>query len=351
MASVTRGITFGATDQVTNTKLHTLVDSATVTSIAQADLTNGEGLVHRGTSAPSDTDQLWVDTSLAPPILKVYDGTSWVPADEYELLTNRNGSSLSVGQVCIVDTTNTESVVKTVTAGDLKFRGIAMETIANTSSGTLKSRGYIPNITLEISASAGCFLRCSSASGKSEPVAATSSGIWGIVTTSGTASAAAYLFGTNLGPISGSIVQVINSISQASASGTTTIPFDNTIPQNTEGDQYLTASITPKSTSNKLRIDTTFVGAHSVATARMIVCLFQDSTANALAVAGFRADEAVTPYTCTFTYYMTAGTTSSTTFKVRAGSNTAGTTYCNSGSGALYNGTLCSSLTITEVSV
>jgi len=37
MATVTRGYSFGATELVTHTKLHTLVDSATVTSIVNAD--------------------------------------------------------------------------------------------------------------------------------------------------------------------------------------------------------------------------------------------------------------------------------------------------------------------------
>lgn len=41
MATVTKGITYGATEQITNTKLHNLVDLATVTSIAFADLSTG----------------------------------------------------------------------------------------------------------------------------------------------------------------------------------------------------------------------------------------------------------------------------------------------------------------------
>ncbi|KYK25699.1 hypothetical protein AYK26_07725 [Euryarchaeota archaeon SM23-78] len=44
MASVTKGYTFGATEQVTNTKLHTLVDSSTI------DLTTAVAI---GTTTPS----------------------------------------------------------------------------------------------------------------------------------------------------------------------------------------------------------------------------------------------------------------------------------------------------------
>ena len=48
---------------------------------------------------------------------------------------------------------------------------------------------------------------------------------------------------------------------------------------------------------------------------------------------------------------MTAGTTSATTFKVRAGDQAGATTYINGGIGvgALYNRKYASSITITEI--
>lgn len=194
MATLTRGYTFGATEQVTNTKLHTLMDGGSVTSIAQSDLVASEGLVHRGTSAPSDTDQLWADTSLTPVILKVYDGTNWVPTDELNILTNSSGVSLVAGSVVIMDTANSERVKTTSTQGDVKWRGIAVATVANSSSGVFKTHGYVPNVLLETSASAGCFLACSTATGKAVQVASGTAGIFAMVTSSGTASAGAYLF-------------------------------------------------------------------------------------------------------------------------------------------------------------
>ena len=44
MAVVTKGKTFGATETVTNTKLHDLVDDATVTSIVNADISAGAAI-------------------------------------------------------------------------------------------------------------------------------------------------------------------------------------------------------------------------------------------------------------------------------------------------------------------
>jgi hypothetical protein len=56
MADLTRGHTYGATDQVTNTNLHSLVDSATIANIASADfLLTSTNPIHVGSSAPSDT--------------------------------------------------------------------------------------------------------------------------------------------------------------------------------------------------------------------------------------------------------------------------------------------------------
>ena len=44
MGTITRGQTFGATETITNTKLHTLVDDATVTGIVNADISAGAAI-------------------------------------------------------------------------------------------------------------------------------------------------------------------------------------------------------------------------------------------------------------------------------------------------------------------
>lgn len=148
------------------------------------------------------------------------------------------------------------------------------------------------------------------------------------------------------------VVQVVNTQDGAVATGSTVIPWDDTIPQNTEGDQYMSLSITPTNASNKLKIEVVWNGTHSSATTRMIVALFQDTTANALAVS-MQENSAATHLACVkFTHYMTAGTTSATTFKIRAGSSAAGTTTFNGSGGArLFGGVMSSSITITEIKV
>lgn len=145
--------------------------------------------------------------------------------------------------------------------------------------------------------------------------------------------------------------QVVSTVTGAVATGTTTIPLDDTIPQNTEGDQYMTLSITPKSATSTLNISVNWFGASSQASpATMIAALFQDSTANALAVGWCLSGGAGYPISICFNFTMTSGTTSATTFKVRAGCNTAGTTTFNGIAGGRdFGGKLASSIVITEI--
>lgn len=151
--------------------------------------------------------------------------------------------------------------------------------------------------------------------------------------------------------LAGDVVQTVNSASGAVATGTTVIPRDDTIPQNTEGTEFLTRAITPTSATNILDIEVVLHASCSVTT-DIVAALFQDSTANALAVASQYATTSVGVMSLVLRYRMTAGTTSATTFKVRAGPITAGTLTVNgSAGGRYYGGVYASSITITEIKV
>lgn len=147
----------------------------------------------------------------------------------------------------------------------------------------------------------------------------------------------------------GTVLQVVNTIVTSAASGTTAIPIDDSIPQNTEGTEIMTRAITPNSTSNKLKIEVVAQigldgGDHAC------LALYQDSTANALAAAPyfFNTNEGGT---VSLIHYMDAGTTSSTTFKVRTGTHNGNTFRFNgiNGSGRKFGGVCASSITITEI--
>jgi len=151
---------------------------------------------------------------------------------------------------------------------------------------------------------------------------------------------------------SSKLINRVSTQTGAVATGTTAIPIDDTIPQNTEGDQYLSVSITPSNSANILTINCTIVLSCSAANQHMGLALFQDSTANALAATNtFHVQNGVM-YTHNLCHTMTAGTTSATTFKIRAGGDGVSTTTVNGISGSrFYGGVLSSTLTITETSI
>jgi hypothetical protein len=144
------------------------------------------------------------------------------------------------------------------------------------------------------------------------------------------------------------VIQQVRTISGSVATGSTTLPIDNTIPQSGEGDQYLTLAITPKNTANVLKIDISMFFARATTAGNTAVALFQDSTANALAAGMFNSAISIASE-CGFTYYMAAGTTSATTFKVRAGNGLGNTTTFNGNAGSAFmGGVLASTIIITE---
>ena len=145
------------------------------------------------------------------------------------------------------------------------------------------------------------------------------------------------------------IVQVVNVQDGAVATGTTAIPYDDTIPQNDEGDEFMTLAITPKHASNKLKIEVVCMLSQSNSLTYIIAALFQDTTASALA-AGFssKSRSSSDESGVLFTHYMAAGTTSETTIKVRAGAASGTTTFNGHTTARKLGGVLASSITITE---
>lgn len=150
----------------------------------------------------------------------------------------------------------------------------------------------------------------------------------------------------------GLLVQRLTTSSGSVDSSTTTIPVDDSIPQNTEGKEWsaLNTTITPKSTTNKLLIELTVACVSTTASNEdTAFALFQDSTANALNAVVHRSSTANSGSTLTLRHIMDAGTTSATTFKVRYGP-TGGTTSTVNGvnTNRVFGGVAISSLTVTE---
>lgn len=136
---------------------------------------------------------------------------------------------------------------------------------------------------------------------------------------------------------------------------TSVIPLDNTIPQNTEGTEVFTVTLTPTAATNKLifLIDLTWMMNISSACAA-VVALFQDTTANALDATVLGYASAALYGANVVSFSMAAGTTSETTFKVRAGLSSNPSSHHlyingNNSINPFFGGKCVSSITVLEV--
>ena len=150
----------------------------------------------------------------------------------------------------------------------------------------------------------------------------------------------------------GQVVQTQWTQMGSVVTGTTNIPLDDTVPQNTEGFEVtgLNVTITPTSATSKLWIEAQVTYTVSAATIN-VMALFQDSDVNALTATaqhGIAAEEA----DMTIGWWMTAGTTSATTFKIRCGINGSNTMNINGDntSTRIFGGVCNTWIKVTEYS-
>ncbi len=148
---------------------------------------------------------------------------------------------------------------------------------------------------------------------------------------------------------SGNVLQVVNFQTGAVASGTTVIPSDTTIPQITEGDQYMSLAITPTNANNILVIEVDVMASISI-TDNIIGGLFKDALVDALAAAWVYEATATGINKVHMKHALVAGSTALATFRVRLGSANVGTLTFNGHSGTtqVLGTTTKSSITITE---
>ena len=150
----------------------------------------------------------------------------------------------------------------------------------------------------------------------------------------------------------GKVLQYVISTYTTQTSTTSTIPIDGSIPQNTEGVEILTATITPTSASSKLLIefDAPFNGGNTGM--GNVFALFQDSDADAIVAASVSIMSSTVTMPMMLRHYMTSGTTSATTFKIRWGVTSA-TGYINRwDTGTVFGaGTSETILKVTELAV
>lgn len=147
----------------------------------------------------------------------------------------------------------------------------------------------------------------------------------------------------------GTVVQDLETDFNAVATGSTVIPFDDTIPQITEGDEYMTITVTPKSSTSNLIIDANIHISHT-ASGEITAALFQDATANAIGAMSLFNGTATGRVNLRVRAKVATGATTATTFRIRAGSESAGTaTFNGVGGGRRFGAITKSSIRVTEV--
>ena len=358
-ATITPGYAYSSTGQVTNTNLAQLVGSATISNIDQTNMVSGTGLVITSTTAPSNVNAIWFDSSatLTP---KYWNGSAWV------VLVASVPSNYRTGMYCMQASTTTI----TVSPGNVEINGSSVSTTSNTTltittagnwagGSSLQATNTLGFIMLDIAgnfkltttppayADYGLNISAANNTKRYASVSSTTYRYIGWFYMNATGSGQLDTFGvSNLAD--GGIKNVVEFETGAVATGSTTIPDDDTIPQNTEGDQYMSQVFRPTNVNNKLKIDVVFFGDNSGGQINIAVPIFQDSNASAIAT-GACVGLGSRWISATYSHYMKAGTISLTTFKVRAGGSSGTMTFNGIASGRKYGGVVASSIRIEEI--
>jgi hypothetical protein len=147
----------------------------------------------------------------------------------------------------------------------------------------------------------------------------------------------------------GKVAQVVVTTTNTPATTTSIIAADNTIPQNTEGAEFMTVTITPTNASSTLIIEFDSWGSASSGLA-LVFAFFQDSTADAIG-AKIVSMSGNLAYAIAGKIVVSAGSTSSRTYKVRFGPSISGTaTLLRTNAAANFFDTVdYANLTVTEI--
>jgi len=136
------------------------------------------------------------------------------------------------------------------------------------------------------------------------------------VTQGGTGATTAPLARINLG-MPKALLQIVHVDNANLVTAADNIPVDDTIPQQTEGTEIITATITPIYSTSLLEI--AFFGFFGFPNTACTIAMFLDAGADAIEASAFDIGAGDASLTGIVVKYMITGTTSPMTFKIRAG--------------------------------
>lgn len=144
------------------------------------------------------------------------------------------------------------------------------------------------------------------------------------------------------------VLQQVRYQTGALASGSTLMTPSSSAPVNTQGTQFMSLEITPKSATSVLVIDVEAVVSFNE-DQHATMALFVDSVTNAISAVRFSVNNGWGALP-TLKACIPSGSVTARTYKVRIGCGTSGTVYLNgtSGEGQYFGGVSASTITITE---
>lgn len=316
---------------------------------------------HSGNAAPSYITEgmMWINTNTNPWVVYIYDGAQSVEVGTINTTTHvytpTNAGTGDASTNTAVSVAN-ELPLFADTSGKL-FKRSTLTGLLKSASGVVSAAAagtdyYAPGSTDVAVADGGTgrsshtayAVICGGTTATDAQQSIASVGTSGQVLTSNGASA---LPTFQAASATGRQLQVVSNSINTFDSTTTAFPWDNTVPQNTEGKEFITQAITPQNASSMLDI---FLYAVVGANGSVGFCgigLFADSVANAIkcAVSGLNA---TLVNTISLRYRISATNTSARTYKGRYGAN-AGTCSLNGDTALRYNGKMESGIIIEEI--
>lgn len=150
----------------------------------------------------------------------------------------------------------------------------------------------------------------------------------------------------------GSQIGYARTTSATTATTTSSIPLDNTIPQNSEGAAYaaLDTTITPQDSSSLLVIDVDIPLVSASTTTNLAFALFRDSGADAIAATFVAIEAADRGRQLRLRAIVSAGSTAATTFKLRWGTSAGtGALLRTNGTAAFLGGVIAATMSVREI--
>lgn len=145
------------------------------------------------------------------------------------------------------------------------------------------------------------------------------------------------------------VVQEVDATYAANASLGTSIPYDDTIPQVTEGTQILSVTITPKSIASKMVISFTGFGGNPDASSNLSAALFSSVVgANAINAQAFTTAGSDRVQAFSISHVDTPGVLTPVTYQIRVGSDGSAMRMNGNSGGRKFGGSASSRLIVRE---